>query len=106
MSEQERRWKLMYVPEQAMMAGIMASQQDGPDTVRVTTYVDLPDGFGVISVNYDPARRAFAVVVCHEMFPPLSIGRRMEVIGAERKMRVYDMKLIRQWAKEHPNEQA
>lgn len=104
MSEQERRWKLIYVDEQVMMDVITGMASHHHDCVSLPVFSDSPSGYSVVSVNYDFGRRAFAVCIFHETYPVLAPGGLLEVVSPRIEMRTFDMDMIQAWAKEHPNE--
>lgn len=103
MSEQEKRYKVVYVGEDDIMTAMVALTDDGAHWVCLPVFKGLPEGFSVKSVHYDYSRRAFAFIISHESFPIVPRYEVLLAMGAEMERQTFDMDLIRAWAKEHPN---
>ena len=103
MSEQERRYKVIYVDQELMITAMTALTNDGGSWVCLPVFKGLPEGFSVRAVHYEFQRLAFGVVIFHESFPIVPAGNLYEVISMGLQMKTFDMDMIRQRAKEHPN---
>ncbi len=103
MSENERRYKLMYVDENVMIDMLTNAGPYPVGNVRMPRFRTLPQGFRVAGVNYSFEKRAFAVCIHHPSYRIAVPGESLEEIEPKAEMRTFDMKLIRAWAKEHPN---
>ena len=103
MSEQERRYKVVYVSEDDMMTAMTSLTDDHARWVKLPVFKRIPEGFRVRAVHYEYSRIAFAFVISHESFPIVPPWEAFVGIGAEMETQTFDMKLIRQWAKEHQN---
>ena len=87
MDQFEKRIKLLCIDEQ-IMVGMVAGLSDH-DVVRLPIFKGLPEGFGVISVNYDPAVRGFVVGIWHKSFPIVGRGVRPMVMNFDVEHQVY-----------------
>ena len=103
MSEEERRYKVVYVSEDDMMTAMTCLTDDHAQWVRLPVFKGLPEGFCIRAVHYEYSRMAFAFIISHESFPIVPPWQAFVGIEAKIQAKTFDMNLIRRWAKEHPN---
>ena len=63
--------------------------------IDIVQHQELPEGYEVLGVTYNPAYRAFDFVVAHESFPMVGEGCKLEIIGEDMATHTYMVKPYR-----------
>ena len=87
MDKYERRIKLLYI-DADLMVGIVAGLNDS-EFVRLPIFKGLPEGFGVVGVEFDLASLGFLVGIWHKSYPVVEPGCRPQIIPSSVEYEVY-----------------
>lgn len=87
MDKYERRIKLLHI-DADLMVGMVAGLNNC-EIVRLPVFTGLPEGFGVVGVNYEPETRGFLVGIWHKSYPIVKPGCRPKIIPSGVEYKVY-----------------
>ncbi len=80
-SLEENRCKILYMPMKTVLELFTGSFGFGDHVSRIKYGAeDFPDDVTCVSVDYDPSRRAFAMILCSSQFPAVPDGSLLEEI--------------------------
>ena len=92
MEKQNRRRKIIYIPQDQLLSFFFFTNRQPMQFYRVPMAEGLPPDFDVLAVHHDYERASFAFIISHESFDEVGLGERYPVVQVNWSIVELDLK--------------